>query len=243
MATTGVSSGACAIRTTAAAGTQVCGGACVNTQTNVAHCGQCDRACAQPSLPNSIPACVQGTCGTGCRTGYQMCSSSGAPNVCYATTWGWETGDNMDWSASNETSFTPAMSQHHSGSWSFEGYGSAYPASPAQAYTYFSCDPGATDYATMDLRGKQLSAWVLLNGSFPAGTASCKLFGDQAAQPFPTRIYLASPPTPVSGAWFQITGTFPAQASQIVLVGVECGLPADWHESTKRWYIDDVSIN
>jgi len=241
MATTGVSSGACALRTTAAAGTQVCGGACVNTQTNVAHCNMCDRACAQPSLPNSLPACTQGQCGATCRTGYQMCT--GATTNCHPTTWGWEAGDSNGWTASDDTAFTPSMAQHHSGSWSFEGYGSVN-STPARAFTYFcAADPNAS-FSTIDLRGKKLTAWVLLNGSFPAGTAACKLYGDMLAQPFPTRVYLDPPMNnPPSGSWFSMSGTFGSQASQIILVGVECALPADWNSSpTKRWYIDDVSI-
>jgi hypothetical protein len=240
MATTGVSSGTCSIRSNQPAGTQVCSGACVNTQTNATHCNMCNHACSQPSLPNSVPACTAGVCGTACRSGYTMCH--GTADSCVATGWDWETGDNMGWVPTSESPFMPSMDHPHLGQWSFEGIGSGV-SSPGFAEVYASCDAPSTDYPVFDLRGKKVSAWVMLNGSFPAGTASCRLFADLVSGGSLNRTTLATNSNPLTTTWFSLSATLPSTGSQAFGIAVECTLPTDWNSSpTKRWYIDDVTI-
>jgi hypothetical protein len=128
------------------------------------------------------------------------------------------------------------------GQWSFECLGSGVD-SPGFAEVYASCDAPITDYPVFDLRGKKVSAWVLLNGSFPAGTASCRLFADLVSGGSLSRTSLATNSNPPSTTWFQLSATLPNTGSQAFGIAVECTLPLDWNASpTKRWYIDDVAI-
>ena len=60
-----------------------CSGACVNTQSNVAACGGCDTRC---TLPNAVPACMNGNCAvTSCTPPYADCDTAAA-NGCEVNT-------------------------------------------------------------------------------------------------------------------------------------------------------------
>lgn len=152
--------------------------------------------------------------------------------------WGFEGGNQLNWHNSAENSVQVSSAVARTGTWSLESTGSSNLTYTAVAETAFCYND--SDYGLTDLSHKKLSAWVYLNSSYGAFPAQCRAY---AVRDGFQRVNFAWRTAPPVNEWFQLTGTFGANESQIVVVGVECEVPADWFShATKRWYLDDFSI-
>lgn len=244
-AATGLANGTCGARMTST--TKPCPNvnptACVNLQEDANHCSACGSACSNPSTPNTVAACDLGICGAACSNpNYQLCWD-GTANACAVASWGFEGGNIGNWHNLAENSVAPSSKVARTGTGSLEATGSFDLQYPAVAETSLCYDDGAGQYGTFSLPGKRLSGWVYLNSSYTdvsAFAARCRAFAtrkDFSKVYFP---YVTSPPV---GQWFQVSGTFGANEHQLIVIGVECEVPADWAaHATKRWFVDDFSV-
>jgi hypothetical protein len=174
----------------------------------------------------------------------QLCNAPSGGQQCVWTHWGFEPGEEWAWGNSAETSSSIVSGVSHTGTQSLRISASSDPTLPASV----NSEPcfGSAD-GTMDLRGKTVSAWVMVanSSSSYAGTA-CRLraFNHSFQESALSAQAVSTPIKP--GTWFQLSGVFPSTAleSQIYELTVDCNLPGDWMfaDSTKVWYVDDVQV-
>jgi hypothetical protein len=102
---------------------------------------------------------------------------------------------------------------------------------------------------SMDARNRTASAWVYIPVVSPAPAtfagSSCSL---RAFSTDFSAVAFSGPVTRtplVAGSWFQLSGVFPATATTVYGISVECVLPVEWAccaDPVHVWYIDDVRI-
>jgi hypothetical protein len=251
-ATTGSPNGTCAMRSGAT--TRACPvtnpTACVNLQTDPNNCGVCGMSCpASPAPPATARACIVGDCGFACTaSATQLCTVHNTlVRSCIGTSWSFDgsvqegNGSVDGWLYSNETRIilSNGLDLRHSGPGAISLYASSLETYTASAYRSF-CDGTGDGY--IDARGKTVSAWVYVAGQ-PTVTDFCRLSAYGTSGPIAFGASATRTPPP-QGTWFQLTGTFSANDMQVQEIRIECRLPTAWNgDDSRRWYIDDVTIN
>ncbi|HXU01617.1 MAG TPA: hypothetical protein VN903_11530 [Polyangia bacterium] len=213
-------------------------GVCCNSACT-ASCQGCSMAnTGQPSgmcWARSNTAPLVAVCANACPYGYALCSMAGSVTGCGRTLWNMEGGrpaimNSLEWNP-GEAGIDYVTARAHGGTHAavILSDSNNYNASP----NVYPCDDQG---ATMDMRGKTITVWLLADGPTVAG-ATCSMtaldanFSDVQAMPnFNITTF---------GQWFTITMPLGNTAGAVANIGFQCYFGA-WPGSL---YFDDVSVN
>jgi hypothetical protein len=191
-------------------------------------------------VPHLVNSCMT------CQPGQQFCTMDSGIHTCGATNWTFEPGENLFWNNSAETINELSTDQHHTGIESLRISPSTDPSLPASINNVFC---STSEVGVSNLVGHTYSASVFVpNSASSYANTDCRLRAFDRNFAEYTLPASATKAPIVPGSWFQLSGTFPTNATAVYEVTIECKLPTDWVFSipivpSQAWYVDDISIN